>query len=169
MNATIAARLLSNRHLLVLSVALILISGLAAWSSLPRIEDPRITTRYATVITRLPGATAERVEALVTMGEEGYMQATGNILACAEKIKQAVAEISELKILGDSLWVIALGSDTLDIYQILDRLTARGWSLNGLHKPACIHLCVTLRHTQEGVAERFIQDLKHAFTGKEES
>lgn len=110
-----------------------------------------------------PGAlSAACWAALVTMGEEGYMQATRKILACAEKIKQAIGEISELKILGDALWVVALGSDELDIYQILDRLTARGWSLNGLHKPACIHLCVTLRHTQEGVAERFIQDLKQA-------
>jgi len=58
--------------------------------------------------------------------------------------------------------VIALGSDSLDIYRVLDGLTARGWSLNGLHKPACIHLCVTLRHTQDGVAERFIRDLKQA-------
>jgi hypothetical protein len=34
--------------------------------------------------------------------------------------------------------------------------------LNGLHKPSCVHLCVTLRHTQPGVAERFIDDLTSA-------
>jgi hypothetical protein len=31
--------------------------------------------------------------------------------------------------------------------------------LNGLHRPACIHLCVTLRQTEPGVAERFLDDL----------
>jgi len=36
--------LIDNPRLLVLAVALILIAGLAAWTSLPRIEDPRITT-----------------------------------------------------------------------------------------------------------------------------
>ena len=41
-------------------------------------------------------------------------------------------------------------------------MTRKKWSLNGLHKPACVHLCVTLRHTQPGVAERFIHDLKEA-------
>jgi len=38
-------------------------------------------------------------------------------------------------------------------------MTRRQWNLNGLHKPACVHICVTLRHTQPGVAERFINDL----------
>ena len=41
-------------------------------------------------------------------------------------------------------------------------MTKKNWSLNGLHKPACVHICVTLRHTQDGVAERFIADLNEA-------
>jgi hypothetical protein len=41
-------------------------------------------------------------------------------------------------------------------------MAQRQWSLNGLHKPSCVHICVTLRHTQPGVAERFIEDLKAA-------
>jgi len=90
------------------------------------------------------------------------MQATRGILECAARLKQEIKQIPDLQILGDSLWVIAFGSDSLDIYRVLDRLTAQGWSLNGLHKPACIHLCVTLRHTQDGVAERFVRDLKQA-------
>ena len=35
-------------------------------------------------------------------------------------------------------------------------------SLNGLHRPSCIHLCVTLRHTQPEVRERFMADLEAA-------
>jgi len=34
------------------------------------------------------------------------------------------------------------------------------WNLNGLHKPAAVHICVTLPHTQPGVAERFLADLR---------
>ena len=41
-------------------------------------------------------------------------------------------------------------------------MTERGWSLNGLHKPAAIHLWTTLRHTEPGVAERFLADLRAA-------
>ena len=42
------------------------VTGLSALGSLPRIEDPRIDTRNALVITQYPGASAERVEALVS-------------------------------------------------------------------------------------------------------
>ncbi len=64
--------------------------------------------------------------------------------------------------LGDPLWVIAFASRTLDIYKVMDVMTRKKWSLNGLHKPPAVHLCVTLRHTQPGVAERFIDDLRAA-------
>ena len=110
-----------------------------------------------------PGAlSAACWAALVAMGEQGYMQATKKILETAAAIKKGIASIPELRLLGDPLWVIAFASDTLDIYRLLDAMTKQKWSLNGLHKPAAVHLCVTLRHTQEGVAEKFLRDLKSA-------
>ena len=42
----------------------------------------------------------------------------------------------------------------------MDLMSQRGWNLNGLHKPPSLHICVTLRHTQPGVAERFLTDLQ---------
>jgi len=110
-----------------------------------------------------PGAlSAACWAALVAMGEQGYMQATKKILETAASIKKGIASIPELHVLGDPLWVIAFTSDMLDIYRVLDQMTKRKWNLNGLHKPAAVHLCVTLRHTQPGVAEKFIDDLKAA-------
>lgn len=53
-------------HLLVLSIVILLVAGLSALNTLPRLEDPRIDTRNALIITAYPGASAERVEALVT-------------------------------------------------------------------------------------------------------
>ena len=55
-----------NPRLAALTVLLILVAGLAAYTLLPRIEDPILTERFALVTTRLPGASAERVESLVT-------------------------------------------------------------------------------------------------------
>jgi sphinganine-1-phosphate aldolase len=110
-----------------------------------------------------PGALSAACWAtLVSIGEEGYLEATRKILETAAAVKQGIKSIPELRVLGDPLWVIAFASDELDIYRVMDFMTKRHWSLNGLHKPACVHLCVTLRHTQPGVAERFIQDLKDA-------
>ena len=53
-------------HLLILSLLILVTAGLSALGSLPRIEDPRIDTRNALIITQYPGASAERVEALVS-------------------------------------------------------------------------------------------------------
>ena len=53
-------------HLLVLSIIILMTAGLSALGSLPRIEDPRIDTRNALIVTQYPGASAERVEALVS-------------------------------------------------------------------------------------------------------
>ena len=41
-------------------------------------------------------------------------------------------------------------------------MSNKKWNLNGLDKPASVHICVTLRHTKLGVAEKFISDLKEA-------
>lgn len=69
-----------NPYLLWLIIAVLVVAGTSALLNLPRIEDPRITERVALVLTFLPGATAERVEALVT-----------------EKLEDALDEISEIK------------------------------------------------------------------------
>jgi len=55
-----------NGHLLVLSIMVLVVAGLSAINNIPRLEDPRIDTRNVLVITPYPGASAERVEALVT-------------------------------------------------------------------------------------------------------
>ncbi len=69
-----------NRHLLTLSIVIILVAGLSALVNLPRIEDPRITHRNPRILTVLPGASAARVEALVT-----------------EKLEDKLKEVSEIK------------------------------------------------------------------------
>ena len=110
-----------------------------------------------------PGAlSAACWAAMVSIGENGYIDATRRILETGAKIRAGIDGIAELRVLGDPLWVIAFGSDQLDIYRVLDFMTSRGWNLNGLHRPASVHLAVTLRHTQHGVAERFLDDLRAA-------
>ena len=55
-----------NRQLLLLTLVLVVVWGLSAFLTLPRMEDPEITQRFARITTFLPGATPERVETLVT-------------------------------------------------------------------------------------------------------
>ena len=62
-----------NARLLVLSIVLIVVWGVSAFFTLPRLEDPELTSRTAIVKTFLPGADAERIEALVTEKIEGEL------------------------------------------------------------------------------------------------
>lgn len=112
--------------------------------------------------SRPGGLVAACWAALVATGAQGYLQAAQRILETAATIRRGIEAIPELRVLGDPLWIIAFTSPTLDIYKILDYLTARHWSLNGLHQPAAVHFCITQRHTQPGVAERFLADLRAA-------
>lgn len=60
------ARVIENPRLIALACALLVVAGLASLAALPTTEDPRVLNRVATVLTPFPGATPERVEALVT-------------------------------------------------------------------------------------------------------
>jgi multidrug efflux pump subunit AcrB len=80
MTARPALALLGNRHLLVMVLLVILAAGASSLLALPRTEDPRIVQRRPIVLTRLPGASPERVEALVS-----------------EKIEQKLKEITEIR------------------------------------------------------------------------
>ena len=75
-----ALALMRNRHLLVMVLLVVLAAGASSLSRLPRTEDPRITMRGPIVLTRLPGASPERVEALVS-----------------EKIEEKLEEVAEIK------------------------------------------------------------------------
>ncbi|MGB9753319.1 pyridoxal phosphate-dependent decarboxylase family protein [Roseiflexus castenholzii] len=112
--------------------------------------------------SRPGGLSAAAWAAMVSIGEQGYLDATRRILETARRIRCGIESIPELRVLGDPLWVIAFASTRLDIYRVLDQMAQRGWNLNGLHHPPAIHICVTLPHTQPGVADRFIADLRDA-------
>lgn len=109
--------------------------------------------------SRPGGLSAACWASLLATGAEGYREATKGILETAATIREGIAAIPGLRVLGDPLWVIAFASDGYDIFRVLDEMGRRGWHLNGLHRPAAIHIAVTRRHAQPGVAERFLIDL----------
>ncbi|MEM9101320.1 MAG: efflux RND transporter permease subunit [Pseudomonadota bacterium] len=76
----IATLFFNNKHLLIFTIVALLFTGILSIYSLPRLEDPRITNRDPIIITAFPGATAQRVETLVT-----------------EPIEQALQEIDSVK------------------------------------------------------------------------
>ncbi len=93
-----------NRQLLLLTLILIVVWGLSAFLTLPRMEDPQIVERYATVTTFLPGASPERVETLVTekieeklfeLDEVEMVESTSSagISVISVELKEAIREV----------------------------------------------------------------------------
>jgi multidrug efflux pump subunit AcrB len=69
-------------RLTFLAVGFIALMGIAAFVNLARQEDPTMTERYGDVLTYMPGASALRMETLVT-----------------EKVENALREVPEIKTL----------------------------------------------------------------------
>ena len=110
--------------------------------------------------SRSGGLSAATWAAMVTMGEEGYLRAARLIMNTADKIRQGIAGIPEIKIAGKSTFLISLISDQVNMYHVNDYLISRGWRMNGCQNPPGFHFCVTLRNTLPGVAEAFVEDLR---------
>ena len=74
-----------NVRLLILTIFLVLVWGLSSFQLLPRMEDPELSQWYSTIVTPFPGASAERVESLVT-----------------EPIEEELFEIEEIKTINST-------------------------------------------------------------------
>jgi glutamate/tyrosine decarboxylase-like PLP-dependent enzyme len=100
--------------------------------------------------------------AMVSMGENGYLESAKRILETTDWLKQEMRKISDLQLIGDPPFMVTFQSESLNVYQVMEYMTERNWGLSGLHLPPSVHLCVTQRHTQEGVKERFMKEIKEA-------
>lgn len=85
----------------------------------------------------------------MSQGESGYVDACHKIVGATKKIEGVIREepalSTDLRVIGKPLVsVVAFRSDTLDIYDIADAMTHRGWHLNALQSPPAIHVAVTL-------------------------
>nr|XP_040033711.1 sphingosine-1-phosphate lyase 1 isoform X2 [Gasterosteus aculeatus aculeatus] len=98
---------------------------------------------------------------MMHMGEDGYVNATKKIVSTTRKIQKEISKIKGVFVFGEpKVSVVAIGSNDFDIFRLSNALTSKGWNLNTLQYPSSIHICCTVLHTQSGVADRFIRDVK---------
>lgn len=86
--------MLNNPRYIALGIALILVAGLAAVASLPRLEDPRFGNRHGIVLSSMPGASAERVETLLIEPLETELRSIPEVEHIVSTAKSGVAAIS---------------------------------------------------------------------------
>ncbi|XP_022236174.1 sphingosine-1-phosphate lyase-like isoform X2 [Limulus polyphemus] len=111
--------------------------------------------------SRAGGLIAACWASLLFFGKEGYTSKTKQIISTARFLNERLKEIPGIFIYGKPLMsVVAIGSKEFNIYRLTSALTKKGWSLNMLQFPKGFHICVTMLHTLNGVAEQFIDDVR---------
>jgi sphinganine-1-phosphate aldolase len=110
--------------------------------------------------TRAGGAIAAAWAVMNFLGEDGYRAVTRRILDTRKAIGAGVVKLG-LEVWGrPELSILSYGSPTLDIAQVADRLSTRGWFVGRLVEPPGIHLMLNLTH--EPIVGEYLGDLEWA-------
>ncbi|EME50214.1 hypothetical protein DOTSEDRAFT_68929 [Dothistroma septosporum NZE10] len=108
---------------------------------------------------------------LMHMGENGYIDTCMQIVSAQEKITDAIHESDKLRlsitVIGKPMVSVVsfraantknTPSLVVDIYDIADGMSAKGWHLNALQDPAAIHVAVTIPIVK--AVDELIRDLE---------
>lgn len=111
--------------------------------------------------SRPGGLIAGAWAAMMSLGFEGYLENTREIMEVSKRIQKGIKDFPELFIVGrPDMTIVAVGSNVIDIFEVNDILSSKGWHLNALQRPNSIHICITLQHVP--VVEDFLKDLRDA-------
>ncbi|XP_076064939.1 sphingosine-1-phosphate lyase [Oratosquilla oratoria] len=115
--------------------------------------------------SRAGGIIAACWASLMYHGHLGYVEYTKKIIDTTKLIEKGCRTIPGIKVMGKpDVSIVALGSDDFNIYMLSDGMSKKGWNLNALQFPPCIHIAVTVLHTQPGVVEKFVNDVTEIAT-----
>lgn len=89
---------------------------------------------------------------MMSMGENGYLDTCLKIVGATKRIEEAIRTSSRLKdtvvVVGKPMVSVvafkARPKTDIDIYDVADAMSSRGWHLNALQDPPAIHVAVTL-------------------------
>lgn len=101
--------------------------------------------------------------AVMTMGYDGYLEACKAIMDAAREIRDRLSGIPGIKLLGAfESSVVCFGTDdkSVSVFHVADELSEKGWNLNILQFPSCVHLCVTYANCRN--AKKFGDDVEAA-------
>ncbi|KAH9502524.1 Sphingosine-1-phosphate lyase 1 [Bulinus truncatus] len=118
----------------------------------------------ATLAGSRPGAISAACWAtMMYFGESGYVDSTKKIVSTTRYIINRLKTIPGIFIFGEPLVsIVAIGSNDFNVYRLFNALVEKGWNLNSLQFPSSLHLCLTMLHTQHGVADDFVNDVEES-------
>ncbi|GHO97108.1 aspartate aminotransferase family protein [Reticulibacter mediterranei] len=126
------------------------------------------TTSYAvlnpTVLSsKSGGPVAGAWAALHSLGEEGYVRVVREVTAATRQMIAGISELDDVFVLGEpDMCMFALASDTLNIFELDDEMSQRGWTLqpqfSAGSSPANLH--VSVHYATVGHVGEFLETLR---------
>lgn len=117
--------------------------------------------RFATttiVGTRPGGAVAGAWATLNHLGREGYSRIAGDLMAMIDRYRAGIAAISDLQVIGDpQLSIVAVGSETVDVFRVAELMAAKGWVPGLTQRPKGLHRMMSLLHAPS--LDQYLADL----------
>jgi glutamate/tyrosine decarboxylase-like PLP-dependent enzyme len=110
--------------------------------------------------TRPGGAIAAAWAIMHRLGFDGYLEITRRVMDVTTKLREGINAIDGLEILGrPHMSVMCIGSTRpdIDIYEVGDNMSERGWHLDRQQSPNTLHLTINQAHIQ--AADAFLKDL----------
>lgn len=101
---------------------------------------------------------------LMAMGESGYIDSCHQIVGAAKKFEESIREhpnlTTALEVIGQpmvSVVAFATATAEIDIYDIADAMSSKGWHLNALQSPPAMHVAFTV--PTASAVEKLTEDL----------
>lgn len=107
--------------------------------------------------TRPGGPIAAAWAALQAQGEDGYLALAKAAAEAADRLRTGIRGLGLRVLPSDSTIVSYSGKN---VFALADRLEARGWSIDRMHRPEAIHLTVTANHA--AIVDEYLADLAAA-------
>jgi glutamate/tyrosine decarboxylase-like PLP-dependent enzyme len=109
-----------------------------------------------------PGGTiAASWAVLKYLGEAGYSRIAKPVMEAASRMQDGINAIDGLYVLGEPVMsVFAFGSDKLNIFEVGDEMTVRGWYLDRQQYPSSLHM--TVNYSQVEMVDAFLSDLRES-------
>ena len=95
------------------------------------------------------------------LGEEGYVRLARETMDATQRLIKGIEGIEGVHLWGQpDMTVVAIGSETRDIFAAGDILNERGWQFDRQDGPPALHLMASPRHRL--VVDEFLADLRYA-------
>jgi sphinganine-1-phosphate aldolase len=116
----------------------------------------------ATMTGTRPGAAVAAAWAgLKVLGGEGYLQLAKVTMETTKRFIDGINSIPELYVMGKpDMTVFSFSSDVIDMYILGDIMQRKGWLLDRLQFPPCLHIIITPQHAK--IVSQFLKDLKES-------